>query len=192
MGFHTFSIDRADDLDDPDRYRFGSREELLGALAPAPGDVVADVGSGTGFYTDEVAPHVGRVYAVDVQAEMHDRYRAKGLPDNVDCVTAEASSLPFDDGELDAAVSTMTYHEFATDAALAELARVIRPGGRVVTLDWSKRGSGDNGPPMDERFGLADAVDAFEAAGFRTTDAASRVETFLHVAVRSPATQRSP
>ncbi|MFW6382897.1 MAG: class I SAM-dependent methyltransferase, partial [Haloferacaceae archaeon] len=142
MGFHTFSIDRADDLEEPDRYRFGSREELLCALAPGGDDVVADVGSGTGFYTDEIAPHVGRVYAVDVQAAMHDRYRQKGTAGNVEFVTAEASSLPFDDDELDAAVSTMTYHEFATDAALAELARVIRPGGRVVTLDWSREGSG--------------------------------------------------
>ncbi len=184
MGFHTFSIDRADDLEDPDRYRFGSGEELLSALAPGSDDVVADVGSGTGFYTDEVAPHVGRVYAIDVQPEMHDRYRRKGAPDNVEFVTAEASSLPFDDDELDAAVSTMTYHEFATDGALAELARVIRPGGRVVTLDWSKEGTGANGPPVDERFGLADAVDAFEAVGFRTVDAATRRETFRHSAVR--------
>jgi ubiquinone/menaquinone biosynthesis C-methylase UbiE len=184
MGFHTFSIDRAPDLEKPDRYRFGSREELLGALAPGADDVVADVGSGTGFYTDEVAPHVGRMYAVDVQSEMHDRYREKGVPDNVEFVTAEASSLPFDDDELDAAVSTMTYHEFATDASLAELARVIRPGGRVVTLDWSRTGSGTDGPPVDERFALADAAESFEAAGFRTIDATSRVETFLHTAVR--------
>ena len=184
MGFHTFSIDRADDLEEPDRYRFGSREELLGALAPGGGDVVADIGSGTGFYTDEVAPHVGRVYAVDVQSAMHDRYRAKGAPDNVEFVTAGASSLPFDDDELDAVVSTMTYHEFATDAAFEELARVVRPGGRAVTLDWSREGTGTNGPPVDERFALTDAVDAFESAGFRTVDAASRFETFLHAAVR--------
>lgn len=184
MGFHTFSIDRADDLEDSDRYRFGSREELLGALAPGADDVVADVGSGTGFYTDDVAPHVGHVYAIDVQPEMHDRYREKGVPDNVEFVTAEASSLPFDDDELDAVVSTMTYHEFATDAALAELARVVRPGGRVVTLDWSREGIGTDGPPVDERFALADAVEAFEAAGFRTVDATTRSETFLFSAVR--------
>ena len=184
MGFHTFSIDRANDLEETGRYRFGSREELLGALAPGDDDVVADIGSGTGFYTDEIAPHVGRVYAVDVQPEMHDHYRAKGTPETVEFVTAEASSLPFDDDELDAAVSTMTFHEFASDAAFAELARVIRPGGRVVTLDWSREGTGADGPPVDERFALADAVEAFEAAGFRTVDARTRIETFLHSAMR--------
>jgi len=184
MGFHTFDASGAEKLERAERYRFGSREELLAALDLGSADVVADVGSGTGFYTDEVAPFAATVYAVDVQSEMHDRYREKGVPENVEIVTAGAASLPLADDELDAAFSTMTYHEFHSEDALTELARVIRPGGRVVTLDWSANGTGDDGPPMDERFALADAVDAFESAGFRTVDASSRKETFLHIARR--------
>jgi ubiquinone/menaquinone biosynthesis C-methylase UbiE len=184
MGFHTFDHERAADLEDPGRYRFCSREELLAALDLAPKDVVADIGSGTGFYTDEVAPHADRVYAIDVQPEMHDLYRENGVPDNVEFVTTDAASLPFADDELDGVFSTMTYHEFAAAEAFAELARVIRPGGRVVTVDWSKTGAGADGPPMDERFGLADAVEAFEEAGFTTVEASSRRETFVHVASR--------
>ncbi|MFD1598850.1 class I SAM-dependent methyltransferase [Halobellus rarus] len=184
MGFHTFDAERADALEDAERYRFCSREELLAAVDPAPDAVVADIGSGTGFYTDEIAPFVGHLYAVDVQSEMHEHYREKGAPDTVEFVTAEASSLPFDDDELDAAFSTMTYHEFAEDASLAELARVVRPGGRVVTLDWSSAGAGSDGPPMDERFGLGDAVGAFEDAGFTTVEARSRGETFVHICTR--------
>ena len=182
MGFHTFDAERAEALERPDRYRFCSREELLAALDPSPDDVVADVGSGTGFFTDEIAPFVEKVYAIDVQPEMHDHYQEKGAPDNVEFVTAEASSIPLDDDELDAAFSTMTFHEFASDEALEELTRVIRPGGRVVTLDWSKTGAGEDGPPVSERFGLADAVEYFENSGFRTVDATSRIETFLHSA----------
>ncbi|MFB6090466.1 MAG: class I SAM-dependent methyltransferase [Halobellus sp.] len=184
MGFHTFDVDSAEKLEEPGRYRFGSREELLAALDLGGDEVVADVGSGTGFYTDEVAPFAAKVYAIDVQSGMHDRYREKGAPGNVEFVTAEVASLPLADDELDAAFSTMTYHEFASEAALAELARVVRPGGRVVTLDWSANGTGDDGPKMDERFALADAVDAFENAGFRTVDASSRKETFLHISRR--------
>jgi ubiquinone/menaquinone biosynthesis C-methylase UbiE len=73
----------------------------------------------------------------------------------------------------------MTYHEFATDESLAELARVVRPGGRVVTVDWSARGDGTDGPPTDERYDLGHAVSAFADAGFVTTDAAERRETFV-------------
>ncbi|WP_136589173.1 class I SAM-dependent methyltransferase [Salinigranum halophilum] len=185
MAFHTFDADRADDLEKPGRYRFCSREELLDLLAPTSGDVVADLGSGTGFYTDEVAPFVDTLYAVDVQSEMHDRYREKGVPDGVELVTAEVSDLPFPDDTLDAAFSTMTYHEFATDEALAELARVVRPGGRVVTVDWSARGDAVDGPPVDERYGLGDAVTAFADAGFATVRATERRETFVSVVRRT-------
>lgn len=182
MGFHTFDVDRAAALDDEGRYRYCSREELLSYLDPDPGAVVADLGSGTGFYTDDVAPRVGTCYAVDVQEEMHEFYREKGVPDGVEFVTADVASLPFDDDELDAAFSTMVYHEFAGDEAFAELARVVRPGGRLVTVDWSKTGDGADGPPTDERFGLGDAVTAFEANGFDVVAATTRAETFVCVA----------
>ncbi|QCJ48270.1 class I SAM-dependent methyltransferase [Haloprofundus sp. MHR1] len=181
MGFHTFDIDRADALEDASRYRHLSAEELLSALRPNPEMTVADLGSGTGFYTDDVAPHVGHLYAVDVQEAMHDLYGEKGLPESVETVVADVASLPFDDGALDAAFSTMTYHEFAGAESLAELARVLRPGGRVVTVDWSATGAGRAGPPRDERYSVGDAASAFEDAGFSVDRAESRTETFLCV-----------
>lgn len=184
MGFHTFDVDRAAKLDDPSRYRFCSREELLSLLDPDPTMVVADLGSGTGFYTDDVAPYVDTCYAVDVQSEMHDLYREHGLPETVETVTADVSDLPFDDDALDAAFSTMTYHEYASDDSLAELARVLRPGGRLVTVDWSADGEGNDGPPRDERFSLGDAVSALGDAGFTVTRAETRQETFVCVAHR--------
>lgn len=58
MGHHTFDADGADKLERPERrYRFFSFEELLWALALSPEDTVADLGSGTGFFTDDIAPH---------------------------------------------------------------------------------------------------------------------------------------
>jgi ubiquinone/menaquinone biosynthesis C-methylase UbiE len=184
MAFHTFDVDRADALDDPSRYRFCSREELLTLLALSPTDVVADLGSGTGFYTDDVAPFVDTLYAIDVQREMHDRYRQRDVPETVEFVTAGVSDLPFADDALDAAFSTMTYHEFATDESLAELARVVRPGGRVVTVDWSARGDGGDGPTTAERYDLGHAVSSFADAGFVTTHAVERRETFVSVVRR--------
>src|SRR6056297_2575850 len=110
MGHHTFDSSRADKLEQADRrYRFLSAEELLWALEPTSTDTIVDLGSGTGFYTDDVAPHADRVYAVDIQAEMHDHYREKGVPENVELVTSGIEDLPFDDDELDGAISTMTY-----------------------------------------------------------------------------------
>jgi len=182
MGFHTYPMERADQLEAVSRYRYCSREELVAMLDPDPVAVVADLGSGTGFYTDDVAPFFERVYAVDVQAAMHDKYREKGLPDNVETVTAGADDLPFADGHLDRAFSTMTYHEYATPASLAEVRRTLRDGGLLVTVDWTAEGAGEDGPPTDQRYDLRAAIAHHREAGFEVVDAEARPETFALVA----------
>jgi ubiquinone/menaquinone biosynthesis C-methylase UbiE len=184
MGFHTFDSEGADRLEDPTRYHWCSHEELLTLVAPHEEAEIADLGSGTGFYTDDVARHAGTVHAVDVQPEMHAYYEDKGLPENVRQVTAEVADLPFADDALDAAFSTMTYHEFAGEAAMAELARVLRPGGRLVTVDWSSTGNEVSGPPLDERHDLGHCVAAKTDAGFTVDHAVSRTETFVCRALR--------
>ncbi|QSG14908.1 class I SAM-dependent methyltransferase [Halapricum desulfuricans] len=179
MGFHTFDSSQADGLEDQSRFKYVSVDELLALFRPDDDAVVADLGSGTGFYTDEVAPYVENVYAVDIQEAMHEHYREKGLPANVEQVTAEVADLPFEDDALDGVFSTMTYHEFASEASLAELARVCRPGARVGIADWSSAGTGERGPPLGERFDADEAATALESAGFETDRADDRRETFV-------------
>ncbi|MDS0258458.1 class I SAM-dependent methyltransferase [Haloarcula sp. S1CR25-12] len=178
MGFHTFDPARADQLEDPTRYAYLSVDELLALFDPTADDAVADLGSGTGFYTDDVAAAAGTVYAVDVQPEMHELYREKGLPENVVPVTATVESLPVDE-PLDAVVSTMTFHEFATPAAMDAVVDALAPGGRVALADWTRTGSGDAGPPLAERYAAADAVELCEAAGLTVHRAEDRRETFV-------------
>ena len=179
MGFHTFDSSQADGLEDQTRFKYVSVDELLALFDPDSSAVVTDLGSGTGFYTDEIAPYVGTLHAVDVQGEMHEYYRQKGLPENVESVTAEVADLPFEDDALDGAYSTMTYHEFASEESLAELARVCRPGGRVGIADWTSTGAGERGPPLGERFDASEAATALESAGFEVKLARDRRETFV-------------
>ena len=179
MGFHTFPVERADDLDDVSRYASLSVDELVFALDPDPEATVADLGSGVGFYTDDVAPFVGRLHAVDVQPAMHEVYRERGVPANVELVTAGVDDLPFADDEIDTAFSTMTYHEFYSEEALAEVARVLRPDGRLVLADWTATGEGARGPPVDERFSTTDVVGHLESHGLTVERADDRPETFL-------------
>jgi len=179
MGFHTFDSNHADGLDDQSRFKYVSVDELLELFKPREDATIADLGSGTGFYTNEVAPYVETVYAVDMQAEMHDHYRQKGIPANVEQVTAEIADLPFEDDMLDGAFSTMTYHEFASEASLAELARVCQPGAHIGIADWSSAGAGERGPPVDERFDADEAATALELAGFEIDRANDRRETFV-------------
>ena len=183
MGYHTFDTAKADRLEGTERYRQVSAEELLGALALEGTETVLDVGSGTGFYTDDVAAAAARVLALDVQPAMHTFYREKGVPDTVSPVTGVADALPLADGSVDAAFSTMTYHEFATADALAELARVLAPGGRLVVADWSGDGPGAAGPPVAERYAPAAVREHFADAPLTLARLDERPETFLFVAV---------
>jgi ubiquinone/menaquinone biosynthesis C-methylase UbiE len=180
MGHHTFDPAMADRLEDAARrYRYLSMEELVVALQPSEDDVVADLGSGTGFYADDVSQFVEKVYAVDVQEEMHAHYREKGVPDNVELVTAEVADMPFETDALDAGYTTMTYHEFASADALAEVRRVLHPEARFVVADWSSKGSGEVGPPTEERYTAEEAVRALEEVNFDVRRADGRTETFF-------------
>jgi len=114
------------------------------ALAPAPGERILDVGCGPGFYAAEILQEVGEqgsVVGVDTSAAMLGvaAKRAKGSP-NADFRKADATELPVEDGEFDAALSVQVL-EYVADAtaALRELRRALRPGGRVVIwdVDWA-------------------------------------------------------
>jgi len=183
MGYHTFDASGADRLEQAgQRYRFLSAEELVWGLDLSPAETVADLGSGTGFYTDDVAPargHGVRRRRPGRDARLLPR---KGVPQNVELLTTEVGDLPFDAGSVDAAFSTMTYHEFASDDALAEVHRVLRADGRLVVVDWAATGSGEHGPPLDERFTATEAAATLRANGFRIEHEAVRPETFYLVA----------
>lgn len=180
---HRFHPADADSLEDTERYRFLSRDELVGSLALEPEDVVADIGSGTGFYTREVAPFVSRLYAVDMQSTMHGAFREHGVPENVTLVLGKADSLPFESKSLDRVYATMTFHEFDQDGT-TELFRVLRSGGRLVLADWSASGSGERGPSLEVRADVRTASETVGRAGFEILDAWSRPETFRIVAER--------
>jgi arsenite methyltransferase len=114
------------------------------AIAAAPGERILDVGCGPGFYVaellDEVGP-TGAVVGVDVSPQMlaAAARRTQGR-DNVSYLEGDATSLPVDHDAFDAALSVQVL-EYVPDvrAALAELHRAVRPGGRVVLwdIDWS-------------------------------------------------------
>lgn len=178
-------LDRIERLDDPSNYRYLSGEELRAFLDPGPDWTVVDLGSGTGFYTAELAPVAETVCAVDVLDEMHGIYREKGIPANVEPVTADMTDLPFTSGSLDGAVSTRTFHHGVADA-LDELRRVLRPGGRFVVVDWSATGAGEREHHRDdeEYFDLATVQSRLLANGFRIRHATERRETFVVVASR--------
>lgn len=117
---------------------FGDRFHLaaLAALAQ-PEWVVGDLGCGTGQVSATLAPFVSRIIAVDGSSEMLRTARERmGSADNVDLRRGDLEALPIDDERLDAALLTLVLHH-APDPSktLAEVARVLKPGGRVLLVD---------------------------------------------------------
>jgi ArsR family transcriptional regulator len=108
---------------------------MLGLIDPSL--TVGDLGCGTGQLTEVLAPHVHRVVAVDGSADMLDAARARvGELPNVDVRQGELEALPLQAGELDAALLSLVLHYSPDPArALAEVARVLQPGGRVLVVD---------------------------------------------------------
>ena len=119
-----------------DLYGSAFAEAALLALLP-PDWVVADLGCGTGHSAFALAPHVARVIGVDQSSAMLKtaHRRTAGL-DNVELRRGSLEALPIADAECDAAllVLALTYVEEPA-AALKEMARVVRPGGRAVVVD---------------------------------------------------------
>jgi ArsR family transcriptional regulator len=108
---------------------------LLGLIDPAI--AVGDLGCGTGQLTEIVAPYVKRVIAVDASSDMLEAARQRiGDAPNIDLRKGELESLPIDNGELDAAMLSLVLHYSPAPArALVDVARVLRPGGRVLVVD---------------------------------------------------------
>lgn len=123
------------------RELFGERFDVLGLLALLdPAWRVGDLGCGTGQTSEMLSPYVRRVIAVESSAAMFKAAKARlgGLP-NVELHRGDLHALPLDDGTLDVALLHLVLHHVAEPAAvLAQAARALVPGGRVLIIDMQR------------------------------------------------------
>jgi len=153
----AFNPDRAHRLDDVRRLETQVSESDLARLLALRGDEdLLDLGSGTGFYTDRMAALTkGAVYAVELQPEMNERYRARGLPANVRLVPGDItdlSTVALGPQTVDVACTIATWHEIEGRLDLVGLIKTLRPAGRLVVVDWRRDAeSWESGPPAGIR-----------------------------------------
>ncbi len=184
-----------------DRFEHGPREVrfkqplILKEVGLAKGDRVADIGAGTGLYTFPFAKAVGksgRVFAVDVQDYFLEYLQAqakeRGLT-QVRTVKATQTSVSLEDGSIDVAFLCDAYHHIEhPEPYLKSLHAALRPGGRLVVVDYAKV----EGATAFIQHHLRDSPDTFraeiEAAGFRFVRSADFLDdNFLFVFERPKA-----
>ncbi len=144
---------------------------VLDAAGPHPGRLL-DIGTGTGRLLELLAGRVERGLGVDASRAMLALARSRlSKPELAHCAVRQADMyrLPLADGTFDTAVLQMVLH-YAEDpaAAVAEAARVLRPGGRLVVVDLQHHGRAELGERLAHRWpGFTDAAMAalMEAAG---------------------------
>jgi SAM-dependent methyltransferase len=168
-------------LEGPDRDAWQRPDRIMDALQIAEGSVVADLGAGGGWFTVRLARRVGpngRVYAQDIQPQMIEainrRVGREGLKERVQTVLGKASDPHLPD-PVDVVLIVDAYHEMEDPVILLRnLARSLKPGGRIGIVDFKKDGGGP-GPPLDERVDPERVIRDAQSAGLKLLSS----ETFL-------------
>ena len=124
--------------------------DLLALIRPVPGMRIVDLGCGTGKLTRDLVPRFARVIAVEPDVAM--RAVLEEVVPEAEALASSAESIPLDTGSVDAVFTAEAFHWFASDETVAEIARVLRPGGGFAIF-WNVE-FGESEPSM------GDAVDA--------------------------------
>jgi ubiquinone/menaquinone biosynthesis C-methylase UbiE len=153
-------------LEDPSRDAWQKPHEVVMALDLKPTDVVADIGAGTGYFARRFAHHAGTVYAVDIDPALL-AIAGKDAPKNLVTVLAAPDNPGLTNAVADVIFFCDVLHHIENRPAYYEkVARALKPGGRVVVIDFFKREL-PVGPPMAMKLSESEVVTELQKAGFR-------------------------
>jgi cyclopropane fatty-acyl-phospholipid synthase-like methyltransferase len=156
-------------FDDPARDAWQKPHEVIRALRLAPDALVADIGSGTGYFSVRLAHAVpkGRVYGVDTEPDMvkylAERARRDGLANLVSVAgKPDDAALP---ARVDLVLMVDVYHHIGDrEAYFGRLRKSLKPGARVAIIDFSE--TSRDGPPKSERIAPARVRAEMQRAGY--------------------------
>ena len=141
-------------LERPEREQEEQPKKMIEALELKPGQVVADVGVGTGYFAFRMAPFLGekgKVLGVDIQQEMLDLLKAKAAKlkvTNVEGVLGTVKDPKLPEAGVDLVLMVDVYHEFDHPWEMMQaIKKSLKPGGRVVLVEYRKE---DTAVPIKE------------------------------------------
>jgi len=168
---HRFDPERLGHLDNPLRRLLMPPKRTLRRLGVAEGDVVIDVGAGSGYFSlpaSELVGSKGEVFAVDIEPAAVALIERKGLErgrKNLRAILSTEASLGLPDGAATLALMSAVLHEVGDKAGmLRSLYRALKAGGRIAVVEFGS--AAIFGPPRSERIGEVEMRALLEGAGF--------------------------
>ena len=165
-------------LENPQRDAWQKPEDVLRALNLRRDEVIADIGAGSGYFTRRFASSAGRVFAVDIDPKLVEMVR-KNAPANVDAILAAPDDPRLPAGGVDTIFICDVLHHIGVDhgesaakgigaraAYYQKLARALKPGGRIVIVDFYKKEL-PVGQPVSMKLSEEEVIAELKAAGFR-------------------------
>lgn len=152
-------------LEDPSRDEWQKPHDVLMALDPKPTDIIADIGAGTGYFARRFARHAAKVFAVDIDEKLLAIAR-KDAPANLTTVLASPDDPHLQERSVDIVFFCDVLHHIENRAAYyPKLAQALKPGGRIVVIDFYQK-SLPVGPPPSMKLSDQAVIAEFRDAGF--------------------------
>lgn len=153
-------------LEDPSRDAWQKPHDVVMALKLRPDEVVADIGAGTGYFARRFVNHAGKVFAVDIDPKLLE-IAAKGAPANLVTVLGSPDDPKLAPASIDTVfICDVLHHIENRPAYYAKLKQALKPGGRIVIVDFHKKKL-PVGPPPEMKLDQKAVVAELGAAGFQ-------------------------
>ncbi len=165
-------------LEEPSRDGWQKPAQVVSALKLEPGDVVADIGTGSGYfvpYLSEAVGPSGRVFAVDIQPEMLAFVERKvgelGLS-NVITVLSQEADTRLEPESVDLVIMVDVYHELGSPSSLlSNIRSVLKPDGRFAIIDFERdEETAGIGPPLSHRVPQERVISELKRTGFELVE----------------------
>jgi ubiquinone/menaquinone biosynthesis C-methylase UbiE len=172
----AFDPQHAGRLEDPARLAALPQAAVVALLRLDGSETVVDYGAGTGIYTVAMAAALprGRLIAVEALPQLADMLRIRITPDvgdRLEIVETDRNTVPEPDATADRVVMVdVLHHLYDQPGALAEVSRLLRPGGLFVVIDWGDL-ERPVGPPIQHVLGLAAVRDIVTSMGLDVVEA---------------------
>ncbi len=149
--------------------------KTIAAMPLKPGDYVADIGAGTGYYTFKIAPELtsGKVFAVELQPELIEylnNKKAESNTQNLTVVKSTEKSVNLPQNSIDLAFMVDVYHELAyPQEVLQSIYKALKPGGKLLLLEYRAE---DSNVPIKtlHKMSVTQVNKELNANGFKLSD----------------------